>query len=146
MFPRFARNRHVRPLTGHKAVVNLTTVTTTRTGLIIQAQLDQEEYPPDVRVQDWERQSLYIRRTGFQANGITPSKPGDNGQVILASFLRTSTQSHEQVTLLWQAVKSGPDGGCGWSRTAVRSLEFRLAFGCAQDPMIDATRTLVMSI
>lgn len=53
-------NRRGRPLTSHEAVLNTITATTTRTGLRVEAALDQGSYPTGIAVSHDQLQALPI--------------------------------------------------------------------------------------
>ncbi len=54
-----------RPLTSHEVIVNLIANTTTRTGLRVEAELDQGEYPKGIKISDQQMRDLekqHLRR------------------------------------------------------------------------------------
>ena len=54
-----------RPLTSHEVIINLIANTTTRTGLSVQAELDQSEYPKGIKISDQQMRDLeeqHLRR------------------------------------------------------------------------------------
>ena len=65
-----------RPLVSREAVVELIANTTTREGLSIRAELDENEYPTGVKVSD-EELAVRIRRTKFDGDWnyvVSPNK------------------------------------------------------------------------
>ena len=65
MFSRITRNWRGRPLVSREAVVELIANTTTRKGLTIRAELDENEYPTGIKVTDEEMAALNIARDKF---------------------------------------------------------------------------------
>ena len=65
MFCHITRNWRGRPLTSRAVVVNLIGNTKTDTGLAIQAQLDEKEYPTGIKVTDEELSEVRIERNKF---------------------------------------------------------------------------------
>ena len=65
MFSRITRNWRGRPLVSREAVVELIANTTTRRGLTIRAELDENEYPTGIKVTDEEMAALKITRDKF---------------------------------------------------------------------------------
>jgi len=68
MFSHISMNWRGRPLTTHEVVVNLIANTTTRQGLKIQAELDQNKYPIGVKITDEEFEQLKIKRDEFHGD------------------------------------------------------------------------------
>jgi transposase len=65
MFCHITKNWRGKPLTSRAVVVNLIASTTTTTGLTIQAELDEGEYPTGTKVTDEELAGVNIRRNTF---------------------------------------------------------------------------------
>lgn len=65
MFCHISTNWRGQPLTNHEIVVNLIGNTTTREGLSIQAELDENKYPKGKKVSDEEVNSVKICRAKF---------------------------------------------------------------------------------
>jgi hypothetical protein len=59
------QNWRGRPLVSHETIVNLIANTTTKAGLIIQCQLDTQEYPKGIKVSDKELAAVHIERSEF---------------------------------------------------------------------------------
>jgi hypothetical protein len=51
-----------RPLTSHEVIINGTGATTTRTGLKVQARLDESTYPKSVKIGDRQVRELEMTR------------------------------------------------------------------------------------
>jgi transposase len=65
MFCHITKNWRGRPLVSRQVVVNLIGSTTTRTGLHVQAKLDENTYPSGIKVSDEELATLAIERDKF---------------------------------------------------------------------------------
>jgi hypothetical protein len=65
MFCHITRNWRGRPLTSRAVVVNLIGHTKTDTGLAIQAELDEKQYPTGIKVTDEELSEVRIERNEF---------------------------------------------------------------------------------
>jgi mRNA-degrading endonuclease toxin of MazEF toxin-antitoxin module len=65
MFCHITKNWRGRPLTSRAVVVNLIANTTTTTGLTIQVELDEGEYPLRTKVTDEELAGIHIKRNKF---------------------------------------------------------------------------------
>ncbi len=68
MFCHITENWRGRPLVSREVVVNLIGNTTTKTGLNIQAKLDQNSYPIGQKISDDEFSRVNLRRARFQGN------------------------------------------------------------------------------
>ena len=68
MFSRITQNWRGRPLLSREAVVELIGSTTTRQGLTIRAELDDNEYPTGIKVSDEEMAALNIERDEFHGD------------------------------------------------------------------------------
>ena len=68
MFCWITENWRGRPLVSREAVVELIANTTTREGLSIRAELDENEYPTGVKVSDEELAAVRIRRSRFHGD------------------------------------------------------------------------------
>lgn len=68
MFCHITENWRGRPLVSREVVVNLIGNTTTKTGLNIQARLDQNSYPIGQKISDEELENVNLRRDRFQGN------------------------------------------------------------------------------
>lgn len=58
LFSHISMNWRGRPLTSHQVIVNTIAATTTRTGLTVHAELDQNEYPAGVKIPDKQMRAL----------------------------------------------------------------------------------------
>jgi hypothetical protein len=65
LFSAISTNWRGRPLVSHEAIVELIGATTTRTGLIVHAELDRGIYPLGLKVSDKELAAVPIRRHEF---------------------------------------------------------------------------------
>ncbi len=77
MFCWITENWRGRPLVSREAVVELIANTTTRGGLSIRAELDENEYPTGVKVSDEELAGVRIRRSAFHGDWnymVSPNK------------------------------------------------------------------------
>ena len=68
MFSRITRNWRGRPLVSREAVVELIANTTTRQGLTIRAELDENEYPTGIKVSDERMAALNLSRDEFHGD------------------------------------------------------------------------------
>ena len=67
LFPHISMNWRGRPLTSHEVIVNSIAATTTRTGLTVQAHLDDGTYPTGVKVTNAQMAALPVSRHPFHA-------------------------------------------------------------------------------
>jgi len=65
LFSHISMNWRGRPLESHEAVVELIGATTTKTGLIVRAELDPGVYPKGIKVADKELAAVPIHRHAF---------------------------------------------------------------------------------
>lgn len=65
MFSHISMNWRGKPLVSHEVIVNLIAATTTKTGLKIEAELDNNCYPKGIRVSDAELEKIHIQRAEF---------------------------------------------------------------------------------
>jgi hypothetical protein len=65
MFAHISMNWRGRPLTSHEVVVQLIAATTTRSGLQVQAELDEGVYPKGLRIGDKDMAALPLTRHDF---------------------------------------------------------------------------------
>jgi Rhodopirellula transposase DDE domain/Helix-turn-helix of DDE superfamily endonuclease len=68
LFSHITMNWRGRPLTSHDVVINSIAATTTRTGLTVQARLDDGTYPTGVKVTDAQMAALPISRHPFHGD------------------------------------------------------------------------------
>jgi hypothetical protein len=89
LFSHITMNWRGRPLTSHDVVINSIAATTTRTGLTVQARLDDGTYPTGVKVSNAQMAALPVSRHPFHgdwnytlhpAAGHTAGPPAGNGQ------------------------------------------------------------------
>ena len=65
MFSHITENWRGRPLISHEVIVNLIGHTTTRGGLEIRSELDDNRYPTGQPVTEQQMESLLLKRDGF---------------------------------------------------------------------------------
>ncbi len=65
MFCHITRNWRGKPLVSYQVIVKLIASTTTRTGLTVRSDLDDNSYPHGVKVTDDQIKDLAIRRNPF---------------------------------------------------------------------------------
>jgi hypothetical protein len=65
MFSHISMNWRGKPLTSHEVIVNLIANTTTRTGLMIRAELDGRQYPTGIKVSDQELENVRLHKAEF---------------------------------------------------------------------------------
>jgi transposase len=68
LFSHITMNWRGRPLTSHDVVINSIAATTTRTGLTVQARLDEGTYPTGVKVSNAQMAALPINRHRFHGD------------------------------------------------------------------------------
>ncbi len=66
MFCHITQNWRGKPLVSYEVIVNLIAATTTRTGLTICSDIDENDDTTGIKVSDDQMNALSIRRTGFQ--------------------------------------------------------------------------------
>ena len=68
LFSHITMNWRGRPLTSHDVVINSIAATTTRTGLTVQARLDDGTYPTGVKVSNAQMAALPVSRHSFHGD------------------------------------------------------------------------------
>ena len=68
LFSHISMNWRGRPLESHEVIVQLIAATTTRTGLKVQAELDEGTYPKGVKISDKQMAALPLHRHDFHGN------------------------------------------------------------------------------
>jgi hypothetical protein len=68
LFSFITQNWRGKPLVTHQVIVNLISATTTKTGLQVQAQLDDNSYPTKQKVSDDEFNAINIKRNAFHGD------------------------------------------------------------------------------
>jgi len=76
LFCFITKNWRGRPLTTYEVIVNLIASTTTKTGLVVRAAIDSNEYDTGVTVRDEELASLRLTRAKFHGEWNYTIKPG----------------------------------------------------------------------
>jgi transposase len=86
LFSAISQNWRGKPLVSHEVVVNLIAATTTKAGLRVRSELDQNKYPAGVVVPDAEMATLYLRAETFHGEwnySLLPrQRLPENGPVI----------------------------------------------------------------
>jgi hypothetical protein len=65
LFSFISQNWRGKPLVSHEAIVNLIAATTTKTGLKVTCELDQNIYPSGIKVSKKEMEEINLRRDSF---------------------------------------------------------------------------------
>jgi hypothetical protein len=65
LFSFISQNWRGKPLVSHEAIVNLIVATTTKTGLTVSCELDQNSYPSGIKVSKKEMQAINLQRDAF---------------------------------------------------------------------------------
>ena len=68
LFSHITMNWRGRPLTSHDVIINGIAATTTRTGLTVQARLDDGTYPTGVKVSNAQMAALPVSRHSFHGD------------------------------------------------------------------------------
>lgn len=68
LFSHISMNWRGRPLQSHHVVVQLIAATTTRTGLKVHAELDQDTYPKGIKISDDQMRQLPLHRHSFHGD------------------------------------------------------------------------------
>jgi hypothetical protein len=68
LFSHISMNWRGRALESHEVIVDLIAATTTRTGLTVQAQLDEGTYPKGVKISDRQMAELPLERHDFHGD------------------------------------------------------------------------------
>src|SRR5207245_8055719 len=75
LFSHITMNWRGRPLTSHDVVISSIAATTTRTGLTVQARLDDGTYPTGIKVSNAQMAALPISRHPFHGDWNYPLHP-----------------------------------------------------------------------
>ena len=78
LFSHISINWRGRPLISHEVVVDLISATTTRKGLTVSAQLDQDNYPLKIKVSDEQMAQLNLHRHLFHGDWNYTIRPREN--------------------------------------------------------------------
>ena len=74
LFSFISQNWRARPLVSYRTIVELISVTTTKTGLTVRCELDTGQYPKGVVVSDAEMAILNVKRAEFHGEWNSPSR------------------------------------------------------------------------
>jgi transposase len=80
MFSYISMNWRGKPLVSHETIVNLISNTTTKKGLKIQAEIDENSYPTGIKVTDQQLAELQLKKDLFHGKWnytITPNTPDE---------------------------------------------------------------------
>jgi len=83
LFSFISQNWRAKPLVSYKAMVQLIAATTTKTGLTVHCELDQNRYPKGIIVSDAEMASINITRADFHGEWNYTISPARNRALIL---------------------------------------------------------------
>jgi hypothetical protein len=78
-----SQNWRAKPLVSYKAIVQLIAATTTRTGLTLHCELDQNRYPKGIIVSDAEMATINIARADFHGDWNYTISHAQNRALIL---------------------------------------------------------------
>lgn len=78
MFCHITQNWRGRPLVSHDVIINLIANTTTKAGLTICAELDQDSYPTGIKVSDEAIATLALKRANFHGDWNYAIRPIEN--------------------------------------------------------------------
>ena len=78
LFSRITVNWRGRPLTTYQTIVSLISNTTTRTGLVVQCELDPNIYPTKIKLTDQQKKAIPIERHEFHGEWNYTIKPSPN--------------------------------------------------------------------
>lgn len=76
LFSYISQNWRGKPLISHEVIINLIASTTTKTGLIVKCQIDNNIYPKGIKISDEELEKVKITRDNFHGEwnySISPS-------------------------------------------------------------------------
>jgi Rhodopirellula transposase DDE domain len=83
LFSFISQNWRAKPLVSYKVIVELIAATTTRTGLTVHCELDQNRYPKGIVVSDAEMATINITRADFHGDWNYTISPARNRALIL---------------------------------------------------------------
>jgi len=78
LFSHISMNWRGRPLTSHQVIIDLIGATTTRTGLKVHAELDNNVYPLGIKIKDAEMAALNLTRHDFHGEWNYTLNPTNN--------------------------------------------------------------------
>jgi len=81
LFSYISINWRGKPLTSYQAVINLISATTTSTGLKVYARLDENEYPPKIKVSDTELAAVSLERHTFHGDWNYTVNPSNSALI-----------------------------------------------------------------
>jgi hypothetical protein len=105
LFSHITSNWRGRPLTSHDVIVNSIAATTTRTGLRVHAQLDDDLYPLKVKISDEQMASLPVIAHDWHGDWNytldphhTPNNPATPNTAVPAARRDSTTWTHPALT------------------------------------------------
>ncbi len=78
MFCFITKNWRGRPLTSHQTIVELISNTTTETGLVVRAAIDENEYETGIKISDEELSQVKLKRSEFHGEWNYTIRPRKN--------------------------------------------------------------------
>jgi DDE family transposase len=85
LFSFISLNWRAKPLISYRVIVNLISATTTRTGLSVRCELDNNRYPKGVEVSDEEMATISIKRAKFHGDWNYVIRPNKHSERSLIS-------------------------------------------------------------
>ena len=82
LFSHISMNWRGRPLTSHQVIIDLIGATTTKTGLSVHAELDENIYPTGIRISDAQMAALPISRHNFHGEWNYTLHPTQNTKTV----------------------------------------------------------------
>ncbi len=92
LFSHITMNWRGRPLTSHDVIINSIAATTTRTGLTVQARLDEGSYPTGVKVTSAQMAALPVSRHPFHGDWNYTLHPAPRHAAATAAFTAAGDQ------------------------------------------------------
>ena len=83
LFSFISQNWRGRPLVSHQVIVDLIAATSTKTGLKVQAQIDNNRYPSGIKISDQELAAVNLERNAFHGDWNYKISPSTNEPVVL---------------------------------------------------------------
>jgi Rhodopirellula transposase DDE domain len=77
LFSFITQNWRAKPLISYRAIVNMISATTTRTGLSVHCELDRKRYPKAVEISEEEMAAVNIKRARFHGDWNYTIRPND---------------------------------------------------------------------
>jgi Rhodopirellula transposase DDE domain len=100
LFSHITMNWRGRPLTSHDVIINSIAATTTRTGLTVQARLDDNSYPTGVKVSNAQLAALPVSRHSFHGDWNYTLHPASRHAAATATLTAAGDQLGHRETAL----------------------------------------------